>query len=116
MRSSIPRVALLLAVLLKRSGKTRVRVSEKTYRLISDRTVLRDAFLVDVRRELEDLGVLCVRLERGGFALIAISALEGAPSATARNLLPNRRALSDDDLWDELGMSGDDQEENDDQV
>lgn len=95
-------VALRLAVLLKRTEKTRARVSEKTLRILSGRTTLRDSFVVSIRNALEDFGVVAVRLDRGGFALIATSALEGAPSALVKNLMPDFKKLSDDKLWNEL--------------
>jgi hypothetical protein len=101
---SIETVALRLAVLLKRTEKTRARVSEKTLRILSGRTTLRDSFVVSIRNVLEDLGVVSVRLDRGGFALIATSALEGAPPALAKNLMPDFKKLSDDKLWSELDL------------
>jgi hypothetical protein len=101
---SIDTVALRLAVLLKRSDKTRARVSEKTLRILSGRSTLRDAFVIDVRNALEDLSVVSVRLDRGGFALIAASALEGAPPALVKNLMPDFRKLPDDKLWNELDL------------
>lgn len=101
---SIETVALRLAVLLKRTEKTRARVSEKTLRILSGRTTLRDSFVVSIRNALEDFGVVAVRLDRGGFALIATSALEGAPPALVKNLMPDFKKLSDDKLWSELDL------------
>lgn len=101
---SIETVALRLAVLLKRTDKTRARVSEKTFRILSGRTTLRDSFVVSIRNALEDFGVVSVRLDRGGFALIATSALEGAPPALVKNLMPDFRKLTDDKLWSELDL------------
>jgi hypothetical protein len=101
---SVETVALRLAVLLKRTEKTRARLSEKTLRILSGRTTLRDSFIVSIRNALEDFGVVSVRLERGGFALIATSALEGAPPALVKNLMPDFKALSDDKLWSELDL------------
>lgn len=97
-------VALRLAVLLKRSEKTRARVSEKTLRILAGRSTLRDSLVGSVRDALEDLGVVSVRLERGGYALVASSALEGAPIALAKKLMPEFKKLSDDDLWGELDL------------
>ncbi|WP_186116280.1 hypothetical protein [Burkholderia gladioli] len=101
---SIETVALRLAVLLKRTTKTRARVSEKTLRILSGRTTLRDSFVISVRNALEDFGVVSVRLDRGGFALISTSALEGAPPALVKNLMPDFKKLSDDKLWNELDL------------
>lgn len=111
MLTPIPRIALLLAVLLKRSGKTRGRLSEKTLRLLSGRTTLRERLIENVQGALDDLGVMMVRLERGGFALVAYSALEGAPPLTASQLLKDRKGLSDEDLWEELEITSDESEE-----
>jgi|EBPBio282013_DNA_FD.fasta_scaffold147001_1 hypothetical protein len=104
-------VALRLAVLLKRLDKTRARVSEKTFGILSRRKTFREAFIVGVRDATEDLGVLLVRLDRGGFALITISSLDGAPTAQVKNLMPDFKKLSDDSLWNELDLSGDEPDE-----
>lgn len=109
--------ALLVALVLKRAEKTRARVSEKTVKLICGRTMLRDAFLYDLRRWLEDFGVLLVRLERGGFALVAVSALEGAPPILAKDhIAKERKALNAGKLGEqavlvELGLADDNEEE-----
>jgi hypothetical protein len=110
-------VALLLAVMITRAGKTRARISEKTIRVISSRTTLRDAFVGNVRVWLEEFGVQMVRLERGGFALIAIEALEGAPVILARNFIGNERRqllsgdLDEDALYGELGIGRDSEDD-----
>jgi hypothetical protein len=104
-------VALRLAVMLKRLNKARARVSEKTFRIVSGRKTFREAFIVGVRDAAEDVGVLFVRLDRGGFALIAISSLEGAPPAQVKNLMPDFKKLSDDALWEELDLPGDETDE-----
>jgi hypothetical protein len=111
--------ALLIALQLKRAQKTRARVSEKTVKLICGRTMLREAFLYDLRRWLEDFGVLLVHLERGGFALVAISALEGAPPILAKGHIEKElKALKAGSLGEqavlvELGLADDSEEESD---
>ncbi len=100
-------VALRLAVLLKRTEKTRARVSDRTLRILSGRTTLRDAFVISIRSTLEEYGVVAVRLDRGGFALIATSALEGAPPALVKNLMPDFKKLTDERLWIELDLPED---------
>ena len=106
-------VALLLAVMMSRAGKTRARISEKTIRVIASRTILRDAFIGSVRVWLEEFGVQMVRLQRGGFALVSIDALEGAPVILARNFISKERYemlrgdLDEKALCDELGISRD---------
>lgn len=119
MYPSPKQAALLIALMLKRAEKTRARVSEKTVKLICERSMLRDAFLYDLRRWLEDFGVLLVRLERGGFTLVAVSALEGAPPIFAKDSLAKERKalkagkLDEQAVLAELGLIGDSEEESD---
>lgn len=101
-------VALRLAVLLKRSGKTRGRVSDKTMRLLAGRPKqLRVPLIARIRDRLDDLGISLMGLDRGGFALVASAALEGAPPMTAKSIMPDRNELTDEDMWKELGMEND---------
>lgn len=106
-------VALVMAVMIKRAEKTRARVSERTVKTLAGRNTLRDAFVFELRQSLEDFGVLLVRLDRGGFALVAISALEGAPTVLAKELVSAERkglqagTLDEQALLRELGLSGD---------
>jgi hypothetical protein len=79
--------AVLIASLLKRSGKKRARISERTIRVLSKRKTLRDAFKQELRSELDDLGIHLIQLDRGGFAVLAISAVEGAEMITAKEYL-----------------------------
>jgi hypothetical protein len=79
--------AVLLAYLLKRSGETRVRVTEKTVRRVSQRTYIRNAFVNMVVQHLDDLGLVMTELERGGYAVVRASIFEGAPVVTAKSLL-----------------------------
>lgn len=79
--------ALLLALLLKRSGKSRARVSELTVKKLSGRTLLREIFLSSVKCELEELDVGMSRLYRGGFSLISNASLENAPAIVAKTFL-----------------------------
>lgn len=117
MYPSAKQVALLAAVMLKRAEKSRARVSEKTIKNLAGRTTLRAAFITDLRAWLEDFGVLLVQLDRGGFALVAITSLEGAPTVLSKNyVLEERRALiagnlAEDKLLEELGIAGEDVED-----
>lgn len=79
--------ATLLALLFKRAEKKRARVSEKTIRILSGRTALRDAFLQRLASAVDDLGLHLIPLERGGFGLIPISALNGAPSILSKRYI-----------------------------
>lgn len=95
--------AMLLAALFKRASLTRARVSEKTIRKISGRSMLRHAFRDRLQDALEDFGLHLVELERGGYAMIAISTLEGAKTILAKRYLSNelrqlKRAKSREDV------------------
>lgn len=111
-------VALLLAVLLHRSGKSRARISEKTLKNLSGRTrCLRDAFIAEVQGWAEEYGVIMVRLQRGGFALMSIEALEGAPAVMAKTFLADEHAqlkqgsLDTEALLEELGFGEESEDE-----
>jgi hypothetical protein len=82
--------------MLHRSGKTRARISEKTIKYISFRERLKGAFVDEIGARLADLGVAIVDLDRGGFSLIAVSALDGAPSILAKNYIgPEMKSLNE---------------------
>ena len=87
MKRTTEETAILVALLLKRSGQKRARLSESTIRVLSKRKTLRDAFKERLRSELDDIGIHLVQLERGGFGIIPINALDGAPAITARKYL-----------------------------
>lgn len=79
--------AILIALLFKRAGKTRARVSTVTVKRLSKRKHLRTAFTEQLMYELEDLGIVFIELERGGFGLLSSTALNGAPTITAQKYL-----------------------------
>lgn len=87
MKRTTEQTAVLVALLLKRSGQKRARLSENTIRVLSKRRTLRDAFKERLRAELDDIGLHLVQLERGGFGIIPINALDGAVAITARKYL-----------------------------
>ena len=87
MKRSTERTAVLVATLLKRSGQRRARISENTIRVLSKRRTLRDSFKERLRAELDDIGIHLVQLGRGGFGIIPIDALDGAPAITAKKYM-----------------------------
>ena len=114
--------ALLVALLYKRANKTRARISNKTVLKLSKRKkYLRTAFIEMLAAELDDLGLVLVELERGGFGLIPTSALNGAPAITASKFLKDdlkklrKQQIDFDDILDELDtdVDTDDDEEED---
>lgn len=112
--------ALLVALLYKRANKTRARISNKTILKLSKREkYLRTAFIELLSAEMDDLGLVLVELERGGFGLIPITALNGAPAITANKFLKDdlkklsNQQIDFDDIQTELdtGKNIDDTEE-----
>lgn len=103
--------ALLIALLFKRSGKTRARVSIKTVRKLSQRKYLRVAFIDNLIDELDDLGFIFIELSRGGFGLIPASSLDGAPAITVKKFLKDdlkrlrKEEINFTDIEDELGLT-----------
>lgn len=79
--------AILIALLFKRANTKRARVSERTIRILSKRKSLRVAFLDRLNSALDDLGIHMIELDRGGFGLIPISALDGAQVILAKNYI-----------------------------
>ena len=106
----VERVAYLLALMLKRSNKTKGRISEKTLRIISGRQRLRGAFHINLYENLANLGLEIVELDRGGYALYHRSIMEGVPVLTAKNLIPReeRISLSLEEIIKELDDENDD--------
>jgi hypothetical protein len=118
MKRSAEQTAVLVATLLKRSEQRRARVSENTIRVLSKRRTLRDAFKARLRAELDDIGIHLVQLERGGFGVIPINALDGAPAITAKRYLAdelNKLKKTDDEaFFDKLRREvNEDADEND---
>jgi hypothetical protein len=103
-------VALLLAVIFKRSGEKRARVSEKTLKMLGFRKRLRCKFWSNVASDLADLGLNLIELDAGGFALIPSKSLEAARTITAKRWLnenelravKNGKPIDVDALWQEL--------------
>ncbi|EPH2244957.1 hypothetical protein L3216_000939, partial [Acinetobacter baumannii] len=106
----VERVAYLLALMLKRSNKTKGRISEKTLRIISGRQRLRGAFHISLYENLASLGLEIIELDRGGFALFYRSILEGVPVLRAKDLIPReeRASLSLEDIIKEFDDEADD--------
>ena len=113
MYRSARHTALLIALLLKRSGKRAIRVSERTFKKLGDRDRIRSAFVVEVQLEAMSLGVILAELNRGGFGATWASPLEGAPSVTAKTLIPlaDRNRLDENAILKELDLKADDDDD-----
>ena len=86
MRTPI-QTAILLSVLFKRSELSRVRISQKTLKLLSYRFRLKSAFVVSVSDAIADFGLYLIELDTGGYALVSAKSLEGAKAVTAKRLM-----------------------------
>jgi hypothetical protein len=105
MRNTPLQTAVLIAVMLKRSGQTRARISASTIKLVGIRKPLRTAFISDLRGQLAEFGWELLELGSGGFGAVQISSLEAAKPVTAKRYLSDAelRALKLGRLaWDEL--------------
>lgn len=92
--------AVLLAVILNRSGQSRARISAKTIKKLAVRTNLRTAFVIDLTAELAEFGWVLCELSSGGYGVIQAKALEAARSMTTKLLTADER---DGDLdWEML--------------
>lgn len=90
-----------------------MRVTDRTLRSISKRKRMRVGFLKGVGEWLEDFGVTMIELDRGGIALISASALEGAPVQNPRKVIPEWKIITDELLYDELGIEPYDEDDED---
>ena len=79
--------ALLVARLFNKSGQKRARLSEQTIRRLSRRRCLRHVFIRMLEDHLNDLGLVLVQLDRGGYGLIPAANLEGAPTITVKKYM-----------------------------
>lgn len=109
-------VAALLALLLKRSGKTRARVSATTIKYVAHRSKLRVAFLTQLAEDLTEFGVHFVETSRG-YALIAADALDGAPAIKAKDFIWNetKAARKGDDNYEAIAKELSSEEEQEDE-
>jgi len=87
--------AVILAAMLRRSGQTRARISASAVKLISQRNLLRAAFILALAEELEDLAWIFFELRGGGFGAIQTKTLEAAKPVTPMRWLneAERKAL-----------------------
>lgn len=86
-RRPVEEAAVILAVILKRSGLVEARISDQTIRLISGRKRLEGSFRQNLKDELAEYGLEIIRFDGGDQALIRVSALEAAHTITAGKTL-----------------------------
>ena len=101
-------IALTFAVAMKRAGRTRARISDKTFRLLSERKQVKGGLVRNAYDWLVQYGYVLIELNRGGFGIAAVSALEGAPALKLGDALPEWRELSKEELLAELEGADDD--------
>ncbi|NLR72900.1 hypothetical protein HGI47_18655 [Novosphingobium sp. ERN07] len=104
-------IALIIAACVAESGKTRLRISKAQFRRISGRSQVKRGLITNVRDWLEDFGVAMFENSRGGYALVSIESLEGAPPIKLNALLPNWRTIEETDLLKIIGHTDADEAE-----
>jgi hypothetical protein len=87
MTRTVEDTAILVKLLLVRSDQKRARISEKTIKLVARRQRLKAGFIRELQSKLDDHGLLLVELSTGGYGLVTSSALEGAPTITAKKYM-----------------------------
>jgi hypothetical protein len=87
--------AILLAVILNRSGQPRARVSAKTIKMLGARRHLRRAFVSELTDSIAEYSWTLSEIDSGGYAAIRTKALESAKPVTAKRWLTDeeRRTL-----------------------
>jgi hypothetical protein len=95
MLRSAEETAILLAVILNRSGQTRARVSAKTIKILGKRSDLRRSFAAAVTDAMPEYGWIIFEIGRAGYGAIRAEVLTAAKAVTAKRLLTEdeRRAL-----------------------
>ena len=83
---SATQTALLIALLMKRSKSHRGQISDATLRFLSKRILVSLTFVKALTVALDDLGIALIQTA-GGFALIYVKSLNGAPSLTPQLFL-----------------------------
>lgn len=105
--------AALLALMLHRSGKSRGRITKRTLETIAGRTRIHPSFFSRVQGCLEECDVVILENSRGGYSLISVPALDGAPvmsSASVRDDIQELKKTGNlNAIWKELEFEVDDQ-------
>lgn len=104
---SYEHVAMLLLLMRKRSGKARIRLSQKSIQEISGRSTIRAALIDHINQWLEPEATL-IKLNGGGYTLVAQSALEGVPPLKIGDIVPNWKSLKVNDIENELEQESED--------
>ncbi|QGZ93266.1 hypothetical protein [Terricaulis silvestris] len=82
-------VAAYASLMFIEFAQPRMRVSERTLRVIGKRTYLRDAHLAEVDEALRELGLTMVRTDRG-FVVLKVQGLESAKAYTFKSFKNSR--------------------------
>ncbi len=112
--------AVLLAVMMRRSGRTCARVSEETMKLISMRERLNAVFVTNLTHELAERGWSLSEIGTADFGLVRTETLEAARAVTVKKWFTEdeRRAMQHGDenwgqLYEEAEIFPDEQPEGD---
>ncbi len=94
-------IAYLLIAMLKRSGKSRFRLSRKSLQVISGRSQIKSGLINNISEWLEGSAVM-IPLDRGGYVVISQESLEGIAPLKIGTAIPEWKSLSISDLREEV--------------
>ena len=98
-RTSSHTAAILIAMFMD-WGKTRMRISKRTLKLIGRRKRLQEGFERNVREWLEEFGLVLIELDEGkGYCVVKMTALSGVAPFSFKKF--RSRTEGDLDLDDE---------------
>lgn len=83
MKRTVTEIAAELVERLEKEQRTRARISEAGMKRLAQRSNLTASFIMRMNYAMDDNGWIFVELEtRGGFGMLKISSLDGAPYLT----------------------------------
>lgn len=98
---SYEHIAYLLMLMLKASGKSRFRLSRRSLQIISGRDVIKAALVRNIGEWMDGVALL-LPLTRGGYVLVSQESLEGVAPLKIRDVVPDWRNLTIDELRAQL--------------
>jgi hypothetical protein len=96
----------ILILMFTHFGQSRMRISKKTFKAISRRKNLKQAFVDDVWELLTEFDIELIEINRG-YCLVKRSALDGAKTFTLKAFknVTDINLKNRDDIWQELSDS-----------
>ena len=106
MHRTYEHIASLLLLLQKRSGKARIRISQKSIQEISGRLTIKSALIEHINEWIDHEAIL-IKLNRGGYTMISQSTLEGVHPLKIGDIIPDWKKLTIEEIDNELECESD---------